>query len=110
MGNPVIQETVLPYLSAAGTLSIPTNAYILGIVIKNQSANAVTGGISIGTTLAGTDVVAAQAVGANAIVYVTDATLLKRIFSDIASTTLYVGAVAAWNSAVINVTVLYVQL
>lgn len=90
---------VLNALAANGTISIPGGFRVMGIAYANTTANAVTGGIKIGTTSGGTDVVAAQAVGANAIGTVADADILKRLFSRTAAQTLYIQAVTAWNSA-----------
>jgi hypothetical protein len=59
----------------------------------------VTGGIRIGTTAGGADVVAAQAVAGNAIDTVAEANILKRVFSRTAAQTLHIQAVTAWNSA-----------
>lgn len=92
------------------TLTIPANCVLDGIVIINTTANAVTGGIKVGTTSGGTDVVAAQAVGANALVSVADVSILKRVFSISASQTLFIQAVTAWNSASLNVYFTYQTL
>lgn len=67
-----------------------------GLIIKNETANAVTGGIDIGTTASGNDIVSAEAVGANAEV---DATIIKKYWSGVNDTDLYISAVTAWNSA-----------
>jgi hypothetical protein len=85
------------------TIVIPANFAIAGIYITNTTANSVTGGIKIGTTSGATDVVVSQAVGANDFVSVSDATLLKRIFSMSSSQTLYIQAVSSWNSASLNI-------
>lgn len=66
------------------------------IIIKNTTANAVTGGIDIGTTASGNDIVSAEAVGASAVV---DATIIQEFWSDVNDTDLYISAVTAWNSA-----------
>ena len=81
------------------TVVIPAGMAIAGIYIANSTSNAVTGGIKIGTTSGATDVVVAQAVGASALVSVSDATLLKRLFSMSVDQTLYIQAVSSWNSA-----------
>jgi lysophospholipase L1-like esterase len=78
---------------------IPAGAVIDSICFQNQTANAVTGGIRIGTTAGGADVVAAQAVGASAIGHVADSAILKRFFSFTSPQILHVSAVTAWNSA-----------
>jgi hypothetical protein len=90
-------------LAANDTLVAPPGFVLQQVVIENTTVNAVTGGIRIGTTNGGTDVVVALAVGANALTFITDAALLKRLFSTSADQTLYVQAVVAWNSAALNV-------
>jgi hypothetical protein len=86
------------------TLSLPAGCKIDSIIIRNKTANAVTGGIKVGTTNGGTEVVTAEAVGANAFV---SATLNASVFSATAATTLYFQDVTAWNSAVLDVVVNY---
>ncbi len=105
-----IQTLKITGITSATTLSLPTGAYVIGIVVKNTTANAVTGGLKFGTTVGGVDVIATLAVGASALVYSTDAALLKRIFSLTTSQTIYIDAVAAWNGARINIWVLYKTL
>lgn len=94
-------------LNANGTYNVPAGYKIDSIVMRNLTANAVTGGIRIGTTAAGVDVVAAQAVGANALLQVADSALLKRAFSMTAVQQLFIEAVTAWNSANVEI---YVKL
>jgi hypothetical protein len=99
-------------LPASGTTdivgpSIPPGAYIQQIIIQNTTANAVTGGVSIGTTANGTDVVAAQACAANCLVFVTDATLLKRVFSTTVATPLHIAPVTSSNTANLTFSFLY---
>lgn len=85
--------------SSNGTFSIPAMYSIESIVIQNTTANAVTGGIKIGTTNGGTEVIVAQAVAGNDLLVVKDATILKNVFSSTVATTLYIQAVTSWNSA-----------
>lgn len=87
------------------TAIIPPSYRITNVTIRNTTANAVTGGIKIGTTSGATDVVLALAVGASAIVTVPDATLLIKAFSASASQTLFIQDVTAWNSASLNITI-----
>jgi len=87
--------------------AIPAGAYIQQVIVQNTTANAVTGGVSLGTTANGTDIVAAQAVGANALVFVTDATLLKRVFSTTAGTPLHLAPVTSSNTANLTVSIIY---
>lgn len=85
------------------TMVIPAGFMILDLVIKSTNANAVTGGLKIGTTNGGTDVVLAVNVAGNSYQVVTDAAMLKRVFSDSVDTTLYVQAVTLWNSASLDI-------
>lgn len=94
-------------LTADGTYAVPAGYRLESIVINNKTANAITGGLKIGTTAGGVDVVAAQAVAANAFLDVADSAILKRVFSTIAVQTLYLRAVTAWNNANIDV---YIRL
>lgn len=87
--------------------NLPANTYITEIVYSNAVAAAVTGGISIGTTANGTDVVAAQAVGSSALTFTPNASILKQPFSLTAATPLHAAAVTAWNSTNVTITVKY---
>lgn len=89
------------------SITLPPSAYIRAIVVQNTTANAVTGGVKIGTTAGGTDVVSALTCGANCLVHVTDSALSKRVFSTTASQNLSIDAVTGWNSANLTVTVIY---
>lgn len=88
------------------TVSIPAGYQILAISMRNTTANAVTGGIRIGTSDAGIDVAVAIAVAGSAIIGVPDATILKKYFSSSVATTLFVQAVTLWNSASLNISFL----
>lgn len=85
--------------------NVPANYMITEIVMSNAVAAAVTGGVSLGTTANGVDIVAAQAVGSSALVFTTDALTLKRVFSTTVSTPLHAAAVTAWNSTNVTITV-----
>lgn len=89
-------------VTANETFVIPAGWGISRLIIANVTANAVTGGIRIGTTDGGADVAVAIAVGANAIIFVDDAAILKHYFSDSAGQTLYAQAVVSWNSAALR--------
>jgi hypothetical protein len=111
-GSPLGKGLTFTTGVAAGTTDfivgiLPAGAYIEQIVIKNLTANAVTGNVSIGTTANGTDVVASQAVGANALLVVSDAATLKRVFSDTIGTPLHMAAVTAWNAANVTVSIVF---
>ena len=84
--------------------TLPANGYIQAIMMSNATANAVTGGISVGSTANGTDIVAATACAANC---VANSTLVKTGFSLTAGTALHAAAVTAWNSANVTITVIW---
>lgn len=93
---------------AANTTFICPNGYMIeGIKILNTTANAVTGGIRIGTTAAGTQVATAIAVGANADLFVPTSALTLAYFSSTAAQNLFFEAVTAWNSASLNVSFIF---
>lgn len=90
------------------TVLIPGGHYIQGISVVNTGAGAVLGGVRMGTTSGAADVVVALTVGANSMTFISDAALLKRQFS--AAQTLFVQAVASWNSSAVDVTFLVSNL
>lgn len=98
-----VQSFKIAAQTANDTIVLPIGFRIDSIDIQNTNGNAITGGVRIGTTDAGVDVAVAIAVAGNALVLVPDTTILKRLFSTAATTTLFVQAVVAWNSASINV-------
>lgn len=93
--------------TAAFQVVVPKYHRIAAITLLESNGAAVTGGINIGTTNGGSDVVAAHALGANGFV---EANVLKRIFSASADTTLYVTAVTSWNGAAVTLGLLYDRL
>ena len=93
-------------LTANGTVVIPAGSMLRRIYFRNRTANAVTGGIRVGTSAAGTQVVTAQAVAASAIVSV--APTIENYQA--AAQTLYVEAVTSWNSADVDVVVMYEEI
>jgi Protein of unknown function (DUF2793) len=86
-------------VTANTSLIVPAGWALDQIHFAETAGNAVTGGIKIGTTAGGTDVVAAQAVGANALDTIADANVLKKVFSRSSAQTLFVQAVTGWNAA-----------
>ena len=99
----IVHGKRLVRLAANGTVSIPAGVLLRRIYFRNRTANAVTGGIRVGTAAAGAQIVTAQAIAANAIV-----SILPTIENyQSAAQTLYVEAVTAWNSADVDVLVVY---
>lgn len=101
-----VRKVVATGQTAAFTMTLPAGAIINWIVFKNTTTNVVTGGMKVGVTLGGTEVVNAVAVGNS--VYVTAFPLVRSV-SLASPATLYFDAVSAWNSANLNVTILYTQ-
>lgn len=85
-------------------LNVAAGDFINKIAIRNTTANAITGGIKIGTTTGAADVVLAIAVAGNALITIQDAALLKTMFSTVTSQALFVQTATLWNSASIDVT------
>ena len=107
---PMLELTTANITAAAVAFTIPAKGYIQQIIISNTTANAVTGGINLGTTSGAADIVSAIPVGANALVRVTDAELLRSIFSLTASQLVFISAGSAWNSASLTLYLVYGQL
>jgi hypothetical protein len=85
--------------------TLPVGTYIQHVIAFNSTANAVTGGIAVGTTSGAADVVTAQTCAANCLVFVSDATLSKRIFSTTAGQPIFVTPVTAGNNANVTFTI-----
>lgn len=90
--------------TADTTVIIPAGYAIASCSLINTTANAVTGGVKVGTTSGATDVVTALAVGASALI--ANTVLSKSIFSATVDQTLFIQSVVAWNSAVVNISFL----
>ena len=101
---------VLTAITANTTVSIPAAYRITNISMENTTANAVTGGIKIGNTDGGTEVLVAEPVTANEVLEVAAADILIKLHSTSAATTLYIQAVSAWNSASLTIIVEYEPL
>jgi hypothetical protein len=88
--------------------TLPAKSYIQQIIFSNAAAAAVTGGISIGNTPNGVNIVAAQPMALSSDVAVPQASILLPVPSTSgAATTLNMAAVTAWNNANVTVTVIY---
>lgn len=94
-------------LTAAGTVILPQGAVIERIYIRNKTANAVTGGVKIGTTAGGVDVLAAGAVAASAVVVYSP---LIGACNTTDVRTLFIDAVTAFNSAALDIAISYTDL
>ena len=84
-------------------LGLPASMYIEGLIFQNLNANAITGGVNVGSSVGAADIVSALAVAGNALIVVADALILKRAFSAVAPTSLFVSAGGSWNGASLNI-------
>lgn len=84
------------------TLTVPAGWAIRDIFVRNTTANAVTGGLRIGSTNGGTEVTVALALAGSAFVLTVP---VVRQFSATVDQTLYLQAVAAWNSASLDIVI-----
>lgn len=85
--------------------NLPPNAYVISMGVTNATANAVTGGISLGSTANGTQFVAAQTCAANCVS--AGPAIAATVYSTTAPVALHAAAVTAWNSANVTITVTY---
>lgn len=92
--------------TADASFSIPAGYAMSEMYLDETAGNAITGGIHLGTTDTGNDIINALAVGASAIKHVPEASLLLRWFSRTVAQTVYLTAVTAWNSASLNVCII----
>lgn len=102
-GGQIIQY-VYGTFTANGTLTVPARWKIDFITFDETASHAVTGGMDLGTTDGGQEILAAWAVGSGTITVPTDVAVLKRAFSVSVDTTVFVNAHTSWNSASVNVT------
>ena len=88
-------------LAANGQIAVPAYLAVRRIFIFNRTANAVTGGINIGTAALGAQLLSAKAVIANDLnESLPVASLLTQ-----AAKVFYVSAATAWNNAVLDVAI-----
>lgn len=95
--------------ATTSTMTLPANAVILAIVIQESAGNSVTSGLNIGNATSATAYASAVTVGANALVAVADSAL-TRVYPATTPTVaekILVAAQGAFNSASVNVTIIY---
>lgn len=107
-GQALWGKTVAQLVGANAQLNLPTYSEITRIYLCNRTTNAVTGGIRIGTSPGGTQVVTAQAVAGTADLPISVAPSVNAILATVQI--LYVEAVTAWNNALVDVVVEYRRL
>jgi len=88
-------------ITANATVPLPAGFAVKRIYARNTTANAVTGGLRIGTTNGGSEILGATALAGNAIA---EAAPVASGLSASAQT-LYVQAVTAWNSASVDLSI-----
>lgn len=92
------------------TFYLPYGHLITNIVVANNTGNAVTGGLDIGTDSNDDEVLAAFTVGASALSVVPEASILKRLYSLDTVQPLIISANTAWNSADLDLWILLEKL
>lgn len=98
--------------TATNSPILPANAYIEAIIVQETTGNALTGGLDVGVAGASDQtIVAAFAVGANAVINIPSASILKHVFPTSGTTgpaaqQIFFNAHTSWNSASIVVTIL----
>lgn len=101
VGEPRIE---LAATVANTTASIPAGYCIADVFMRETANHAVTGGIRIGTSAGGTQIVASIAVGALSFTRTLPGTLTTSgPFSATVAQTIYIETVTAWNSASVNI-------
>lgn len=99
--------------TAANSPILPANAYIEAIIVQETAGNALTGGLDVGTAGSSDQtIVAAFAIGANAVINIPSASILKHVFPTSGTTgpaaqQIFFNAHTSWNSGSIQVTILY---
>ena len=92
-------------------ITLPAYAQIVSIVLEETAGNAVTGGLNISNPGGASGIASAVALSANATVSVADSALnAGRIYSPAGVPTaapVNLAAVTSWNSAVVNISIIY---
>jgi len=97
--------------SVSTGITLPAYAQIVSIVLEETAGNAVTGGLNISNPGGASGIASAVALSANATVSVADSALnAGRIYSPAGVPTaapVNLAAVTSWNSAVVNISIIY---
>lgn len=95
--------------ATTSTITLPAYGYIVGVVLCETAGNAVTGGINIGDSGSATRFASAIALSANACVAVVDSALTRLFVPSGVPTAdqILIAAASAFNSASVNITILY---
>lgn len=89
--------------------TIPANCVIYAYTLANTTANAITGGVNIGTAGSVSTIASALAVGANATVFTSFAPTPSNSSTLLVAepVAIQIAAVTAWNSASLNMSFTY---
>jgi hypothetical protein len=90
-------STLKVVLSNDSSLTLKANSVIDCIKLTNTTSNVITGGINIGTTPGGAEILSTYAVDSNIFTCINGVSLLKQSF--LVDTLLYISAITSWNSA-----------
>lgn len=105
--TPVSRTILLKGVGANVEVKLPGGADVKEFKFFNTTANAVTGGIRVGSAAAGTQYLVAQAVAANGL-HRAPAVVQSPIVQTAKS--LFIEAVTAWNGALVDIIVEYDEL
>ena len=105
--TPVHRSIVLKGKTANFSVPMPAGFRLKGIYIRNNTANAVTGGIRIGSVTTGTQHLTAQAVAASGVYYA-----VPTVIAPIVATAgdLFIEAVTSWNAANLDFKIDYEEI
>jgi|SRR5271166_1957304 len=110
-GLPISQigNSVISAVMTAGGMAVilPPRAKIAAIFLTESANHAITGGLNIGTASNGTQIASAVAVGALSYQALWPASLTITLTSATTNTTIWVSAASSWNSANLQVQVVY---
>jgi hypothetical protein len=112
LGTPYIAQSNQGNVQTGGlTFVLPAGTIIRDIIWQEVSNVTPTGGIRMGTTSGGSQVVAGFALAASSLVSTPEVSMLERVFptttSILTPTTLYVTPVTSWAGSAVDVTVIY---
>lgn len=103
--GPIITEYVRG-ATAAGSWQLPAGSVLLNIAVRSNNANAMTGGLKIGTTVGGTQILLALALPGLAL----NASVPGLPGINATPLTLYFDAVVAWNNANVDIAFIYAKV
>ena len=89
--------------------SVPANCVVYTVTLANLTANAITGGVNVGTAASPSTMLSAQAVAASTNYFISQAPTPANMTTLVAAepVNLQIAAVTSWNNANLNVAVTY---